>query len=53
MPKKPIISKEISKYLFLSNLSKKENKHTSYLDSLEHKLNFCRNKKIIKKSKKK
>ena len=55
MTKKPKISKNISKHLFLSNLDKKPltpySKKINYLDILEYKLKFIRNKEITKESK--
>ncbi len=55
MTKKPKISKNISKHLFLSNLDKKPltpySEKANYLDTLEYKLKFIRNKQITKESK--
>lgn len=45
---KVIITKNLSTHLFLSNLTN-EKKAKNLLDSLQHKLNFTRNRNIAKK----
>ena len=45
---KVIITKDISTHLFLSNLVS-EKKAKNLLDSLQHKLNYTRNRDIAKK----
>jgi len=44
---KVLISKEVSTHLFLSNLVS-EQKAKTFLDSLQHKLNYTRNRDITK-----